>query len=390
MQITLVQKSSVEHLTDLLRQEIRRGRWPVGSKVGSIRQLTRQMGASAHVVRQAIDALVDEGYLEKRHGSGTYVRSLNPSLDLSTSVAFCATVADHIYSTVSSLLTNHLHRSERILLNVDFYADNVEAMVTRAARSQIGTFIVQSDATPKAGKIFSAPVFDNSRLIALFNTRIPGLDREVQGVTVNHDLGIELIVDFLRREGHERILVVGTDNMLGANQKQPMEEVPCVGMKLVHQLESLEGTVRLLARGPARQRHDRHGFDIAAAVDALSGPEACTAVVGARDVDVADLQLALLMEAGIAPANFEWVGYGDTPWRTMAPVPLVSVDWNLEAVSDVLYELVSGQRECRPGSAVEIEPYLVTRQNPRNPAGAAALASQEQNTTLEAPNVSKS
>ncbi len=45
----------------------------VGSAIPSERQLTGNLGVSRLTVRAALDDLVRDGYLERRHGSGTYV-----------------------------------------------------------------------------------------------------------------------------------------------------------------------------------------------------------------------------------------------------------------------------------------------------------------------------
>jgi GntR family transcriptional regulator len=45
----------------------------VGQAIPSERQLTGELGVSRLTVRAALDELVRDGYLERRHGSGTYV-----------------------------------------------------------------------------------------------------------------------------------------------------------------------------------------------------------------------------------------------------------------------------------------------------------------------------
>src|SRR5579859_2624125 len=45
----------------------------VGATIPSERQLTQELGVSRLTVRAALDELVRDGYLDRRHGSGTYV-----------------------------------------------------------------------------------------------------------------------------------------------------------------------------------------------------------------------------------------------------------------------------------------------------------------------------
>jgi GntR family transcriptional regulator len=56
-----------------LRDRIAAGRLPAGSLLPSQRELASQFGVSIMTVRQALQLLADDGLMQARHGSGTYV-----------------------------------------------------------------------------------------------------------------------------------------------------------------------------------------------------------------------------------------------------------------------------------------------------------------------------
>jgi GntR family transcriptional regulator len=56
-----------------LRERITSGTWPPGMKMPSERELIALLGVSRTTIRQALDALLHAGLLDRRHGSGTYV-----------------------------------------------------------------------------------------------------------------------------------------------------------------------------------------------------------------------------------------------------------------------------------------------------------------------------
>ncbi|WP_016906727.1 GntR family transcriptional regulator [Streptomyces xiaopingdaonensis] len=60
-------------LVEDLRSGIEAGRWPVGSRLPSERELCRQFDVSRITVRHAIDTAVREGLVERVHGVGTFV-----------------------------------------------------------------------------------------------------------------------------------------------------------------------------------------------------------------------------------------------------------------------------------------------------------------------------
>ena len=61
--------------TENLRAEIVGGRWPVGDRIPNEAALSEQLSVSRGTVREAVRALVSQGLLDTRQGSGTYVRS---------------------------------------------------------------------------------------------------------------------------------------------------------------------------------------------------------------------------------------------------------------------------------------------------------------------------
>lgn len=58
-----------------IRKMIEEGKWQVGERIPSERDLAKTFEVSRMTLRQAVQTLVDEGILERRVGSGTYVSS---------------------------------------------------------------------------------------------------------------------------------------------------------------------------------------------------------------------------------------------------------------------------------------------------------------------------
>lgn len=58
-----------------IKKDIEGGKWQVGERIPSERELAVDFSVSRMTLRQAIQTLVDEGILERRVGAGTYVAS---------------------------------------------------------------------------------------------------------------------------------------------------------------------------------------------------------------------------------------------------------------------------------------------------------------------------
>ncbi|MGV9712950.1 FadR/GntR family transcriptional regulator [Gordonia sp. NPDC003424] len=64
-----------ELVVDRMQGHIRRGEWPVGSRIPAEPELVRQFGVGRNTIREAVRALEHAGMLAPRRGDGTYVRS---------------------------------------------------------------------------------------------------------------------------------------------------------------------------------------------------------------------------------------------------------------------------------------------------------------------------
>lgn len=72
---TVARSGLIDQIITLLSDEIHNGRWQVGEKIPNETELAGLTGASRNTVREAVQALVHAGMLERRQGSGTYVIS---------------------------------------------------------------------------------------------------------------------------------------------------------------------------------------------------------------------------------------------------------------------------------------------------------------------------
>ena len=64
-------------LADVVREQLRAailsGEFPVGSKLANEDRLCERFGVSRITIRDAVRGLIDDGFVVRRHGSGTYV-----------------------------------------------------------------------------------------------------------------------------------------------------------------------------------------------------------------------------------------------------------------------------------------------------------------------------
>jgi GntR family transcriptional regulator len=91
---SLSRGSRVEEVRQGLLQDLTDGVAPVGAKLVNEQELASRFEVSRLTVREAVAALVTAGYLERRHGSGTYVVGLpGPSHALDATLSYTHMIA---------------------------------------------------------------------------------------------------------------------------------------------------------------------------------------------------------------------------------------------------------------------------------------------------------
>jgi len=70
------QRTRWEVIAHALRDDIAAGRLPPGQRLPNETLLAQRFGVNRHTLRQAMQSLVREGFVQVRHGSGTFVREL--------------------------------------------------------------------------------------------------------------------------------------------------------------------------------------------------------------------------------------------------------------------------------------------------------------------------
>jgi GntR family transcriptional regulator, transcriptional repressor for pyruvate dehydrogenase complex len=82
MTFDAIQKSSTpERVAGQILRHIETGLLAAGERLPAQRELAEQLGVGRSSLREAVNALVVMGYLEVRHGSGTYVRRERPAAE---------------------------------------------------------------------------------------------------------------------------------------------------------------------------------------------------------------------------------------------------------------------------------------------------------------------
>lgn len=213
-------------LADKIRQDILGGDFKPGQQIPIEDELMNLFAMSRNTVRQAVKLLVDDGYLIKIRGNGTFVAESLPQLKngegsgrrrigvvlnhVNTYIfpSLLMGISDYLFEKDYALVIrdthNHIAKEERILS--ELLETNLEGLIIEPARS--GLPHVNHDLYRR---------IEESIPCVLVHAKLP--DFSFPTVAVDDAGGSELLVDHLISKGHTRIAALcKSDEQTGVNR----------------------------------------------------------------------------------------------------------------------------------------------------------------------------
>lgn len=333
-----------QHVYSTLRRQIEAGRWKRGERLPSEADLVRKFGASRITVGRAVRELQAAGLVERRAGSGTYVKGLQSATALSFGLLLPDLGETEVLEPIcQGMLASPLAREHALLLG-----SLHGAAPSKAERAWL---LCRQYIERRVSGVFFAPLEFatdkdevNQRIVrALDDARIPTvlLDRTVLPYPRrgHHDLvGIDnrragyVITEHLLELGARRIAFVALANTAAT-------------------VDAREAGYReaLYAWNIAVDRELIHRFDPAdtASVRMLMDKNRPDAVVCANDWTAARLMQTLLRLSYRVPHDVRLVGIDDADYAALLPVPLTTLRQPTREIGDAALTVML-QRVARP------------------------------------------
>jgi GntR family transcriptional regulator len=108
-------KPLYNQIQEYIAELILSGKLPPDKKIQSEREFSEDLGVSRMTVRRAITELVNEGLLERRHGSGTYVAQPKVTYEAREMVSYIQAMKARNIATASQLLEFEVMAASRRL-----------------------------------------------------------------------------------------------------------------------------------------------------------------------------------------------------------------------------------------------------------------------------------
>ncbi len=358
--------SAHAYATWALRKEIESKKRPPGARLPSLRALAQRFDTSVFPMQTAIATLEREGFVERRHGSGVYVRDRDYPLKMTDSALLLMQATSHVYGNLMQRILHQLHDMGMFAAILDMTHGGSTELTHRALHSKARFILLH------AGMHFQFDTLDprrfpRSELIAVVDWQSERLLDRVHRILADFAAGSRLLVEHLWKAGHRRVLLAGPHTMLLSSAKwdgngrcPPILNVQGVGF----------GALWTRRGGHVVTQEVQHESpSVTAALDEripalLAGAGAPTAVAGFRDIDAWDVREAIRRVRPEALPGLTFVGNGDTPWSQTSYPPFSTLDWNLDKIATlacgIIRDIEAGKTFRKPVVRL-IPPRLVVR-----------------------------
>ncbi len=208
---------------ETIRKELTGGTWTIGNRIQPEIELSREFGVNRHTVRKAVDALVEEGCLERIPGSGTYVRKI-PLERHTETTRFVSTVSPFFAHPEdgrgSELMSGLLAGSEKTGLEMLIKSSNGEVgkelviLKTFLSRERMvagGIFLLDGD---KRNTMIIRALDKAGFPLVLVDRYTPDCDVSFVGMDEQRACGE--IADYLRLKKHASCAVISCNRLVSS------------------------------------------------------------------------------------------------------------------------------------------------------------------------------
>jgi DNA-binding LacI/PurR family transcriptional regulator len=356
-------RTKCDIVVDSLRDHITSGASTPGERLASMPELAKLYKTSIFTIHQAVAQIESEGYVECRHGAGTFIASRHRPITMADTVTLCMDARGHLWADLSALLMEGLadHGLIGTMLGMEMEHSGRGDMLRRMAHSESDIMIVQ------AGMHFPFEVFDrpgmaDKKIVAALSWCSERTHPHLYRVLHDREIGARLVADHLRAKGHRHVLMLMTPSQ-HLNMQQELPHDICPALPFHNYWTRCGGTCRM----QCSQDFDSAGYgrvDNAKLLAALDDDKPPTAIFGCRDYEAWHAQNIIVQERPELLAKIDIVGYGNTPWSQAAMPPFSTVDFNLDDITRETINAVEAiKNHTKPQALTHVQPRLVIRGN---------------------------
>ena len=334
-------------VADILRKEIAEGIFRDGQTLMTEEELRMRFDVSRQTIRQAISLLEDDGLVDRRRGSGTYVRHGPRRRQQGTLHVGVVTtyITDYIFPNIVSGIESVLSENGVVMNLSATYNDTVAErnILERMLDGQVDGLIVEGARTAKENENedLYRRLAERNIPVLFMNSYYPGMSNVPHVVMDDYGGGRIAAREVLSRGYRRPGGMFKVDDMQGKERlKGFLDEMRSEGVSIPDE--------RLLLFGTEQRMNWQNTPEGKAFVDRLVRREA-DCMTCYNDVFAVSLMNRLTSEGMKLPDEMGFIGFDNTAYAEMATPKLTTLGHPKEAfgslVAEKLLRMISGERE---------------------------------------------
>lgn len=356
------QKAKYEEIIEWIEKKLENGEVKPGDRLESEHQLCARFGVSRQTVRHAISVLENDGIIERRRGSGTYIKEIVNIEEKEVKTMRVAVVTTYLHEYIFSMmlqeiehtlsnagyeiqiaLTNNAIEKERMVLKNLLEKNMVDGIIAETTKS----------ALPNPNLDIYRKIMKKGIPVLFLNSYYKGLD--APHVSMNDTLAGKMVTEHLLKCGHRKIAAIfksddGQGHFRYAGYMKAMKDAD---------IELNSQHIVWIDTDMVRNMREDGGW-------ILRRIQGCTGCVCYND-EVANNLVALCLEQGIRiPEDLSVMGIDDSNLATFCEVPLTSARNPISDVAKVAaLEMLEMMKGMPIPKAAELDPEIVNRNSVR-------------------------
>jgi GntR family transcriptional regulator, arabinose operon transcriptional repressor len=360
--------SKYVQMVKILETAIERGVFPEGSRITSENELSRKYGISRNTVREAISSLVQQGYLTRTQGKGTFVTGRRPSAMTADTFAIFIHAHGHICEPETRALVRNFQRQGAMpmVFAVEDFKENVEAeksILNSVINQGVTGLVVEEDMLPLLAGLAKTSGKTLPMIAVVNHAHAPPIP--VKAVITDLTFGTALGTRHLIELGRSRILFVIHRN-IHMDPAIPPHTLPAMYGDICRgyaDAMTAAGLADRIAYFYVDHEFEPGGDDRKRLQAVLAAPDRPDAVFAFGDYRAKHV-IDIAAEIGLrVPEDLAVIGFWNTPWAEMTRVPLTTVSIREDEIARVAAEKLFQARQekkCEPETVV-VKPRLVVR-----------------------------
>lgn len=351
------EKAKYAQLFERLKREILRGDFAGGQRLPGENEMAQAYGMSRQTVRQALSLLEQERLIERRQGSGTYVRRGEAHRKRSWNVGVMATyISEYIFPSILRGMEQELSEEGffPLLSATKNQVDNERRILEEFIDKKVDGLIVEGtkSALPNPNLHLYETLGKMGVPVVFFNGYYPALEGCVS-VTMDDRQGGLQAVEYLAARGHQKIGgIFKSDDMQGLGRYDGYTR------GLLKNGLGLQDQWVLWFDSGTRDTFLTEEPGISRALERLAE---CTAVVCYNDEVAVKLEKALYGRGLSVPGDKALISFDNSPLGAFAQVGLTSFDHPKENLGASAARKLLGLLSGREEKSVVLDWNLVVR-----------------------------